>query len=378
MIDDKYSSAGVDYGALDQCKRVAQAAALGTASALAREGFEEIVASRGESAYVVDVGPLYVAQVTEALGSKNLVADAVRVPDGPTYYDAIAKDAVATIVNDLATVGATPVSLTSYWAVGDAAFFSDERRLRDLTEGWAAACHENGIAWGGGETQVLKGIVEPGAIVLGGSAVGVLASDAFLHGDRIRPGDAILIAPSTGIHANGLTLARQLADRLPAGYRATVSPDSSMTPGGTTYGEALLVPTPQYLPLVHGLLRARVPLHYATQITGHGWRKFMRAARDLVYTFERVPKVPPVLKFIQEQAGMSNAEAYGTFNMGAGIGLYLPGDAAEGAIRAAQDLGFALERVGRISEGPRAVRIDPIGVSFEGSSLRLRLEPSTP
>jgi phosphoribosylformylglycinamidine cyclo-ligase len=368
MTDDKYKSAGVDYETLDACKRVAQTAASSTAAGLSRSGFAELAASRGESAYIVDVGPMCVAQVTEALGSKNLVADAVRAANGPSYYDVIGRDTVATIVNDLATVGATPVSLTSYWGVGDAAWFSDERRLRDLTEGWAAACNECGIAWGGGETQVLKGSIEPGSIVLGGSAVGVLTRDAFLEGDRIEPGDAILIAPSSGVHANGLTLARQLATRLPDGYATTVDGE----PSGRTYGESLLVATPQYAPLVLGLLRAKVPLHYAAHITGHGWRKFMRAARDLVYTFDRIPAVPPVLAFIREHARMSDAEAYGTFNMGAGMGLYLPERAVEGAIRVARDLGFRLESVGRVAPGERAVHIEPLGIRFEGSSLQLR------
>jgi phosphoribosylformylglycinamidine cyclo-ligase len=369
--DDKYASAGVDYDVLDACKRLAQVAADGTAAVLAPAGFAELEGSRGESAYVVDVGPVCVAQVTEALGTKNLVADACRTPDGPTHYDAIARDTVATIVNDLCTVGASPVSLTSYWGVGDAAWFSDERRTRELTEGWAAACKECGISWGGGETQVLKSMIDPRCIVLGGSAVGVLRREDFLQGDRIEVGDAILVAPASGIHANGLTLARQLASRLPLGYRTPIAPTAGDSRGGT-YGDLLLVATPQYAPLVHGLLRAGIPLHYAAHITGHGWRKFMRAARDLTYVFDRIPAVPAVLQFIRENAEMSDAEAYGTFNMGAGMGLYLSEADAERAIETARGLGFPLERLGRVESGPRAVRVVPLGLTFEGSSLRLR------
>jgi phosphoribosylformylglycinamidine cyclo-ligase len=367
-MSDKYKSAGVDYDVLDACKRVAQLAANSTAATLVPSGFHELEGSRGESAYVVDVGPVCVAQVTEALGTKNLVADAVRATGGPTYYDAIGRDAVATIVNDLCTVGATPVSLTSYWGVGDAAWFADERRMRDLTDGWAAACKESGISWGGGETQVLKGMIDPQCIVLGGSAVGVLRREDFLHGDRIEEGDVILVAPASGVHANGLTLARQLASRLPLGYAAPIAGDAR----GGTYGELLLVATPQYAPLVSGLLRAQVPLHYASHITGHGWRKFMRAARDFTYAFDRIPAVPPVLQFMREHAEMSDAEAYGTFNMGAGMGLYVPEAAVDGAIATARGLGFALERVGRVVPGGRAVDIAPLGVRFEGDSLRLR------
>jgi phosphoribosylformylglycinamidine cyclo-ligase len=368
MSDDKYSSAGVDYDVLDRCKRLAQAAANETSVTLGAAGFHELEGSRGESAYVVDVGPVCVAQVTEALGTKNLVADAVRTPAGRSYYDAIARDAVATIVNDLATVGAKPASLTSYWGVGNAKWFSDDLRLQDLARGWAAACLECGISWGGGETQVLQGIIDQDGIVLGGSAVGVVDRNDFLHGPRIESGDAILIAPSSGVHANGLTLARQLATRLPLGYQTPIPGAAS----AGTYGEQLLVATPQYSPLITGLLRARIPLHYAVHVTGHGWRKLMRAARDLTYTVERIPEVPPVLEFIRKHAQLSDAEAYGTFNMGAGMALYLPEKAAERAIVAARELGFGMQQVGHVTRGDRAVYIRPLDLRFEGSSLQLR------
>ncbi len=368
MSKDKYSSAGVDYDVLDRCKRLAQGAANSTASSLGAAGFHELEGSRGESAYVVDVGPVCVAQVTEALGTKNLVADALRTPSGPSHYDAIARDAVATIVNDLATVGARPVSLTSYWGVGDAAWFSDDRRMSDLARGWADACRECGISWGGGETQVLQGIIDRERIVLGGSAVGVVDRGHFLHGPRIEAGDAILVAPSSGVHANGLTLARQLATQLPQGF-ATPIPG----PGGAqSYGERLLVPTPQYSPLVTELLRAKVPVHYAVHVTGHGWRKLMRATRDLRYTIERIPEVPPVLEFIRQHARLTDAEAYGTFNMGAGMVFYLPDDAVENAIRIARGIGFALDPIGTVSDGERAVDIQPLGLVFTADSMQLR------
>ncbi len=368
MSDDKYSSAGVDYDVLDRCKRLAQAAANGTSASLGAAGFRELEGTRGESAYVIDVGLVCVAQVTEALGTKNLVADAIRTPGGRSHYDAIARDAVATIVNDLATVGAKPASLTSYWGVGNSAWFSDDVRLQDLTSGWAAACSECGISWGGGETQVLQGIIDPAGIVLGGSAVGVVDRSEFLHGPRIESGDAILVAPSSGVHANGLTLARQLATQLPLGYR---TPIPGVAAAGT-YGEQLLIATPQYSPLIVGLLRARVPVHYAAHITGHGWRKFMRADRDLTYTIERIPDVPPVLEFIRKHAQLSDAEAYGTFNMGAGMALYLPEKSVDHAIVVARELGFVLQQVGHVTRGDRAVHIVPLDLRFDSSSLQLR------
>jgi phosphoribosylformylglycinamidine cyclo-ligase len=93
-------------------------------------------------------------------------------------------------------------------------------------------------------------MIEPGTVVLGGSAVGLVApKERLLLGARVQAGDAILLAPSTGIHANGLTLARSLATQLPDGYATRVERDAQ----GRSYGEALLAPSPLYGPLVEAL-----------------------------------------------------------------------------------------------------------------------------
>jgi phosphoribosylformylglycinamidine cyclo-ligase len=366
MSDRKYAAAGVDYSQIDPSKLLAQELAAKTAQHLGRLGLEEIASSRGESAYVVKMGDVSWAFVTEALGTKNLVADAVRAYTGKTHYDAIARDTVATILNDLCSVGAKPACLTAYWGAGDGAWFSDAERARDLTEGWAAACEECRVSWGGGETQVLPSLIEAGRVVLGGSALGIISpSSNTLHGDRLEPGDQILIAPASGIHANGLSLARKIASELPEGYQARLA-------DGRTYGEALLDPTPQYAPLIENLQTAQVPLHYAAHITGHGWRKIMRASRELSYIISKIPAVPAVLSFLQEKAELSTEEAYGTLNMGAGFALYLPASAVDSAIQVGKRSGFELLHAGAVQAGPQRVVIEPLGISFEGSSLQVR------
>ncbi len=369
MSDRKYAEAGVDYSMIDPSKLLAQEFAAKTAGQLGRLGLEEIESSRGESAYIVKLGALSLAFVTEALGTKNLVADAVRKYTGRTHYDAIARDTVATILNDLCSVGARPACLTSYWGAGDGAWFADAERARDLTEGWAAACLECRVSWGGGETQVLPSLIEPGRIVLGGSALGLITlPEHTLHGERLELGDQILLAPASGIHANGLSLARKLALGMPQGYQTPVPGD----PAQRSYGECLLDATPQYAPLVEDLQNAGVPLHYAAHITGHGWRKLMRANRDLGYVLHRVPEVPAVLSFVQHHAQMSAEEAYGTLNMGAGFALYLPASAVELALQVGQKRGLPLLHAGAVVAGPRRVEIQPLGITFEGASLQVR------
>jgi len=369
MSDRKYAEAGVDYSKIDPSKLLAQELAARTAQHLSRLDLEEIASSRGESAYVVKLGGVSLAFVTEALGTKNLVADAVRSYTGRTHYDAIARDTVATILNDLCSVGAKPAMLTAYWGAGDGEWFSDAERARDLTQGWAAACEECRVSWGGGETQVLPSLIEAGRVVLGGSAVGLIApAENALFGERLEVGDQILIAPASGIHANGLSLARKIAAGLPQGYQTPIGPE----PGARTYGEALLDPTPQYAPLVENLQNAGIPLHYAAHITGHGWRKIMRASRELTYRIQQLPAVPPVLTFLQQAAELSIEEAYGTLNMGAGFALYLPAQAVAAAQAVGRESGFDLLHAGHIEAGPQRVIIDPLSITFEASSLQVR------
>jgi phosphoribosylformylglycinamidine cyclo-ligase len=366
---DAYAAAGVDYGKLDRGKRLAQSEALATGVTLAARGYGEVTETRGESAYVVDIGDAYLSSVTEALGTKNLIADAVRAVTGRSHYDTIAEDTVATILNDLATVGGVPLSITAYWGSGSSEWFCDEARMRDLATGWARACARAGCSWGGGETQTITGIIEPGAVNLAGSAVGIIRpKNKLLLGSRIEPGDAILVAPSTGLHANGATLARKIAAEHPDGYSAKVPGD----PKERSFGEVLLDPTPLYGLLVEAVQGWGVDVHYAVHVTGHGLRKLMRADVPLSYVIEEVPAVPPIFPFLCERAGMANEEAYGTFNMGFGFALYLPRAAVADALLAAKSVGFDLVYVGHAEKGPRQVVLRPLDITFDGASLEIR------
>jgi phosphoribosylformylglycinamidine cyclo-ligase len=177
-----------------------------------------------------------------------------------------------------------------------------------------------------------------------------------------------LIAPATGIHANGLSLARRVAETLPRGYQTPVPGD----PGSRSYGEALLDPTPLYGVLTEALFDAGVELHYAVNVTGHGFRKLMRATQPLTYVLAALPAVPPVLALLADAAKLDVSEAYGTFNMGAGFAFYVAPASVERAIDVARSRGTALLRAGVVETGPRRVVIEPLGVTFAGESLEIR------
>ncbi len=361
-----YKAAGVDYARVDPLKVSAQQAARETARNLQAHGLSEVAASRGESAYVVDAGDFYLASITECLGTKALLADAMRALTGRSYYRGIAQDTIAMAVNDLVTVGATPVSVHAYWAAGGSDWFADEERARELVEGWKAACDRCRVSWGGGETPALAGVVTPGAIDLAASCVGLVRPRSRLTlGDDLAPGDAVVLLASSGLHANGVSLARKVAERLPQG-RATPLPD------GRPYGEALLAPTVLYPPVTEAVFAAGVVPHYMANVTGHGWRKLMRHPAAFTYRFRAVPPVPAELRFAQQAAGIDDREAYGTFNMGAGFALYLRPDQAETAVRAARAQGVEASVAGVVEAGERRVVIEPLGIEYGAGDLHLR------
>lgn len=361
-----YDQAGVNYDLIDPLKVSAQRAAAATAGHLAAHGFSEIAASRGESAYVVDVGPFYLASIVECLGSKVLVADAMAALTGKSYYEGIAQDTIAMAVNDLITVGATPLVVQAYWAAGGSDWFGNAERAQALVAGWKKACDICGVAWGGGETPALAGIVEGDRIDLAASCTGIVNPKSRLSvGDDLAAGDQIVLLASSGIHANGLSLARKLVERLPDGYLTEVAP-------GLSYGDALLAPTVLYSPVTEALYKAGISPKYCANITGHGWRKLLRHPSQFTYRLHAVPPVPPVLKFIQEHARQDDREAYSTLNMGAGFALFVRPSEIEITLQTARALGVEALHAGAVEAGTKQVVIEPLGISFGTEDLQLR------
>ena len=361
-----YEQAGVNYDLIDPLKVTAQRAAAATAVHLAGHGFSEVAASRGESAYVVDVGPFYLASIVECLGSKALVADEMHQLTGKSYYDGIAQDTIAMAINDLITVGATPLVVQAYWAAGGSEWFADAQRSQALVAGWKRACDACSVAWGGGETPALAGIVADGRIDLAASCTGLINPKSRLSvGDKLAPGDAIVLLASSGIHANGLSLARKLVERLPQGYLTEVEP-------GLSYGEALLAPTVLYSPVTEALFAAGITPHYCANITGHGWRKLLRHPAEHRYRIHTVPPVTPVLKFIQQHAQQGDREAYSTLNMGAGFAIFVAAADAQRTVEIANAQGVAAIVAGQVEAGPKELVIEPLDIRFSNDDLQLR------
>ncbi|WP_198540875.1 AIR synthase related protein [Streptomyces sp. NTK 937] len=263
----------MDYSVLDGVKRAAVARAAATAPLLAASGAREFGGSRGATACVVEVGGLTLAMVTEGLGTKSIVTETYLEQSGESRFADITVDAVAAIVNDAISVDANPMVITAYFATGDAAWYSDERKSLELLAGWQRACEESGAAWGGGESPALPGLLTGAGIELGGSAVAVVpAGRRPVFGDEVRAGDRIVVLPSSGLHTNGASLARRTASGLPSGLMTPL-------PSGRNLGAALLDPSALYPAFVRALLDSPVEPHFLNPITGHGLLKMMRARR---------------------------------------------------------------------------------------------------
>ncbi len=369
MSDDRaaasYREAGVDYGALDAGKRLAMAKALSTSALLGARGARALENSRGEPAFVFELDGRAFAFVVEGLGTKSIIARQVLEEQGVNRFDGVAYDTVAAILNDLCCVGALPLVVNAYFATGESEWYREPARAEALLEGWRRACADAGCAWGGGESPSLPGLVERRDIELAGAAVGAVPPDrAPILGERLVEGDEIVLVSSTGLHANGASLARLIAARLPDGY-------STRLPNGDTFGEALLEPSAMYVPLVAAALESDVPLSYISHVTGHGLLKLMRPAKQLTYRVERLPPVPPVLEFLVSEAELDEHSAYSTFNMGAGYALYCARGSGERLVALAAELGLPALLAGRVEAGPRRVILEPVGVQFESSELEL-------
>jgi phosphoribosylformylglycinamidine cyclo-ligase len=363
---DEYRRSGVDYEVLDEVKREAIALAAATAPLFGLSGGREFAKSRGSSAYVFELNGTVLAMVVEGLGTKSVIAADYLTATGISRYADVARDAVAAIINDVISVGANPVVLTAYFATGDAAWYANRDRAVDLLTGWREACEESGAVWGGGESPALPGVVVSDAIELAGSALGLVpASRQPVLGGDIAPGDRIVLLPSSGLHANGASLARRVASQLPDGLLTEL-------PSGRHLGDALLDPTVIYASFVRELLASPIVPVFLNGITGHGFLKIMRADVELRYEITEVPRVPEVLQFLVDALGMPAAEAYSTLNMGAGYVLIVRPADLDQTLRVARAVGHEPVVAGEVVEGGRALVIEPLGIEYRDDDYQLR------
>ena len=346
-----YGSAGVDVAAVEAglaglVRHVRTTWPAGT------EGMGAIKVGLGYFANVVDFGGMGIAVCTDGIGTKALIAQMTG------RYDTVGIDCVAMNVNDLVCVGARPVTLVDYIAIEQA----DPAMLAALGAGLAEGARLAGVSIAGGEIaemrDVIKGAVPGRGFDLAATAVGRVALDAVNTGAAVQAGDSIVGIASSGIHSNGLTLARRVFFE-----RAGLGVDDGVEGLGENVGEALLRPTHIYVREALDLLESAVPVHALAHITGDGFLNLTRIEAEVGMRLDALPPPPPVFAALQRLGAIADAEMYRVFNMGIGFCVIVPPEHETRAIEILGAQGKACRRIGTVVDDPeRRVWIEQAGL----------------
>lgn len=332
-----YHSSGVDYSLMDPFKNAC-------------------ITATGHAPEFIRYRDSHLVDILEALGSLTKLADLIYHQTGKNYYYQVAWSNAATILNDLSAFGAVPQTLKLFIAAGSKSWFQDPLKWRQIIRGFADAAKYSSVAWNGGETQTLTDIIRPNNFVIAGSSLGIIEPISnLLEPQNLSVGDQIILLGSAGIHTNGVTLVRKLFPKSPEVLTRAIRPKTLI-----------------YTPLINDLLKSKVPLHYASHITGHGWRKIMRPHQNFTYHIHTIPKPQPIFRLIQTASGMSDSQMYSDYNMGAGFALYAPSKSVPPILKLAQKHRFQAIQAGHVIKGPRQVIIQPLSITLHDSSLTIR------
>jgi phosphoribosylformylglycinamidine cyclo-ligase len=337
---DEYSRSGVDTESADQALsrlmlEISPTLAFGAPSEL----------GMGHFAAVIRVGSLRIALTTDGVGTKLLVAELCE------KYDTVGIDCIAMNVNDLLCVGARPLAMLDYIAVENA----DPDVFAELGRGLAEGAKQAGVSIVGGETaqvpELLRGAVPGRGLDLVGMAIGLVPDGELLDGSAIAPGDVVIGVASTGVHSNGLTLARRtLMQRFGV--------DEHVEDLGTTLGEELLRPTRIYVPEVQALRDAKVSPHAIAHITGDGMLNLRRVEAPVGFELTDLPEVPAIFRLVEQLGEIPRGEMRTVFNMGVGLAVVVDPADTDQALEAIRGAGSVAWPIGRaVADPERRVRI---------------------
>jgi len=358
----KYSDI-VDYEKLDPVKKAAIELFSPTLEKPERLGIKIVPETLGEPAIAIDFPEqdFLLGFNVEGLGTKNMIADKMskdKRGKGLSYYETIGKDCLAMSTNDLASIGADAFAYGDILSSGDSSWFSDLGKSKAVLKGFKDAADEIGLAIPCGETPTLKGVVRDETIDMAGASIGLIKPKSRLtFGQNLAEGDIIIGLESSGIHSNGVSLARRIAEQLPDGYFTKM-------PSGSLFGEELLKPTTLYTRVLMDMLDA-CEVHYMSPITGHGWKKIMRCKKPFTYRIDFVPEPSELFKFLVEKSNVEEKEAYFAWNMGLGYAVMAPRESRDKLMGISESHGIKAFELGQVRKGPKRVEIKPKEIVFD-------------
>ena len=266
-------------------------------------------------------------------------------------HDTVGVDCVAMCVNDVICCGAKPLFFLDYIACGK----NVPEKIAQIVKGVADGCVQSGAALIGGETAEMPGFYPEDEYDLAGFAVGIVDQKNIIDRSAMKPGDAVIALPSSGVHSNGFSLVRKVFDVENADL---TSPRAEL--GGVSLGEALLKPTKIYVKPVLAVLE-QVRVRGISHITGGGFYEnvprcvpeglCVKVRRDKV-------KILPVFDLIAATGGISERDMFNTFNMGVGMVLIVPEEEAETALAILQENGEDAYVIGAVARGEEKIIIE--------------------
>ena len=301
-----------------------------------------------------------IALSTDGIGTKAIIAQML------DRYDTIGIDCVAMNANDILCVGAEPIAMVDYIAVETA----NVRLLSEIAKGLAEGAELANIVVPGGEISQIEQIIKsarPGyGFDLVGTCIGTVDPRRLITGATIEPGDVIIGLASSGIHSNGLTLARRVFFE-----GATLRPDSTLPGLARSLGEELLEPTRIYVPEVMQMLREGLDIRGLVHITSDGFLNPARVSHGVGFEIDYLPDPPAIFSLIQAYGGVTDSEMFSVYNMGIGFCVVASPDSAERAREIAETRGYPAWRLGHcVPDERKQVWIKPRHLVGEKSVFR--------
>ncbi len=340
----RYAAAGVDIDAGNRMVEMIKPLVRATA----RAGTDGEIGGFGGLFDLKAAGfsdPILVA-ATDGVGTK------VKIAIETSRHDTIGIDLVAMSVNDLVVQGAEPLFFLDYFACGKL----DPAVGAAVVKGVAAACREAGCALIGGETAEMPGVYQGGDYDLAGFAVGAVGRKDILPRADIKAGDVVLGLAATGVHSNGFSLVRRVAETADLTWESTAPFDPARN-----LGEALLTPTRLYVRSCLAAIRETKAVKALAHITGGGFTenipRVLPAGLAVALDLSAVP-VLPVFKWLAGVGGISTTEMLRTFNCGIGMVVVADSDLADAAIERLTAHGEKVVRLGEVVAGAGGARVD--------------------
>ncbi len=306
-----------------------------------RDGIGQNVRLPGLFASLIDFGDRYITMATDGVGTKLMIAEALN------KWDTVGIDCIAMNVNDTICVNSEPTSFVDYIAIDK----PNEDITREIGVGLQKGAELSNMEIVGGEIAVLPEIVN--GVDLSGTCLGYVAKDRIITGETCEEGDLIVSLRSSGIHSNGLTLARKNVEA--NNYKWT----DKVAGLSKSIGEELLTPTEIYVRQVLEIT-SKFNVHGLVDITGGGLRNILRMKKGLQYVISDPVKPAPIFKVLQEMGEVEDKEIYQTLNMSMGFTIIAPAEDAEEIAKKYQNA----EVVGRVQKG-NGVLLEPGNILYD-------------